>query len=152
MKKLLLLLIFFPSLCWAASPLVEIYSHGGECACCDCHSGVLIATNGTVTLSSQGKTKVIENGVDATELARISLALTSGGVSAARQNKFTGTCPMAVDGQETVYVVYLSEESQIKLPSCTYAIDAEKEPFKTLNAIRDRIFTDAREWFTNPQD
>lgn len=122
-----------PTTAAAAKPtesktLVAITNRGGFCqAGATCESTITVDSTGVV--KQDGKEMKQLNQSQIQELQGL-IAATD--FEAIKKTKFTGTCPIAFDGQETVYTI-TTDTSAEELPGCKYEINAEAPLFKFLN-------------------
>jgi hypothetical protein len=101
-------------------PLVTVETRGGMCVQGACDSTIAIEADGRVhaiapapaelgTVPDRGREALI------TEIAQADFA-------ALTSRPFTGTCPIALDGQETVYTFSIGSDTQ-RIASCEVVID-----------------------------
>ena len=114
--------------------LLKVEISGGLCpGNVTCSSRISIQGDGSWTTESNTKGKIslskiekLENLIDSTDFAIM------------KERKFTGTCPTAYDGQESIYTFYtLSREERIS--SCETNIDNDTRLFKEINIILEDI-------------
>jgi hypothetical protein len=100
-------------------PLVAVSYTGGLCVTgTNCESSMQIMPNGNVM--SKGE---LVHKISAAETAALLSSITSVDFSQLREKPFTGTCPIAYDGQEKIYKFYVAGREEV-LPSCTYDIES----------------------------
>ncbi len=100
-------------------PVLIVYSHGGLCA------------NGnecqrTVTLFGDGSYVVrggIKGNIPAKDLDQLRALIDQTDFAAVKSVPFADVCPVAYDGQETVYTFTLRDGTQETIASCRYKID-----------------------------
>ena len=107
--------------------LVTIERHGGLCPDRECRSLIRIDSDGAVR--GGAATTTIPPGLIATirlEMARANFALIE-------SRPFTGQCPTAYDGQETVYTFHTATGDEL-IASCSVAIDSADPLFRAVEA------------------
>jgi hypothetical protein len=113
--------------------LVDMTWRGGLCMDDKvCESKVTILTNGDYVIDN----KVIKRMANS-ELQELTRQINSADYVKIKSNKFTGTCPMAYDGQEAVYTFYVGNKTEV-IASCTVEIDYKSEPFQLLTTLQLR--------------
>jgi hypothetical protein len=115
----------------AARPLVVVETRGGECPRAACGSTVIIESGGRVHSTAPTPAElgsVPESILDglATEIARTDF-------EELKSHPFTGTCPVAYDGQETVYTFSTSSGHE-RIASCEVQIDPSDPLFVAVGA------------------
>lgn len=130
MRNCLLYLVIFIVPCapaLAAAPLASLERRGGVCASTKsmCDDVTTLTGDGNITYGSGEHYQV--SGED---LAKLKELIAKTDFAAIRTHKFSGTCPMAYDGQESVYTFYTAGGPE-RLASCEIAFDPWSEPFKT---------------------
>lgn len=111
--------------------LVTIATRGGLCPNGPCAGIVVIGADGQIRqlLPKDAVLGVVPPGIlDAlgVEMARVDFALLE-------SRPFTGECPTAFDGQETIYTFHLSTGDE-SMASCTVAIDPDHPLFRAVAA------------------
>jgi hypothetical protein len=101
--------------------LVAVDSHGGLCADgAECRSSVEIRSDGAVLRGGQQPS--ILGHAEPAQVARLQSAIATADFRALASRTFTGTCPTAYDGQETVYRFPLPT-GDVRLASCEVELD-----------------------------
>ena len=112
-------------------PLVTVETRGGMCAQGACDSTIAIEADGRVHAIAPAPAElgtVPDRGLEAlnTEIAQADfVALTS--------HPFTGTCPIAFDGQETIYTFTTTSGAQ-RIASCEVVVDPSAPLFLAVAA------------------
>ncbi|HTG42191.1 MAG TPA: hypothetical protein VK697_11330 [Methylomirabilota bacterium] len=112
-------------------PLVTVETRGGMCAQGACDSTIAIEADGRVHAIAPAPAElgtVPDRGLEAlnTEIAQADFA-------ALTSHPFTGTCPIAFDGQETVYTFSIGSDTQ-RIASCEVIIDPAAPLFVAVTA------------------
>jgi hypothetical protein len=112
-------------------PLVTVETRGGMCVQGACDSTIAIEADGRVHAIAPVPAElgtVPDRGLEAltTEIAQADFA-------ALTSRPFTGTCPIAFDGQETVYTFSIGSDTQ-RLASCEVVIDPAAPLFVAVSA------------------
>jgi hypothetical protein len=112
-------------------PLVTVEMRGGECPQGACGSTIVVETKGRVHATAPAPAKlgtaslVALDGL-ATEIAQTDFA-------ALKSRPFTDTCPVAFDGQETIYTFRTSAGSE-RIASCEFVVDPSTPLFLAVAA------------------
>jgi hypothetical protein len=112
-------------------PLLTVEWRGGLCPEGLCERSTEIDTDGTVR-GSRPAPHVVGQIPPAT-LDALSLAIRGADFVSIQGRRFTGTCPMAYDGQEIVYTFHLAAGAQV-VASCSVAIDPSDPLFRAADA------------------
>jgi hypothetical protein len=115
------------------SPMAMLKMHGGLCMeGAKCETVLMISETGVVYVNDEPKAELSDAELDTlvTEISSVDFARIKG-------SKFSGTCPIAFDGQESTYTFYLASDMHV-LPDCTYQIDESKGAFKTLKSLIEK--------------
>lgn len=98
--------------------LLDVRSEGGLCMKgMDCSTTTSIFKDGSVESNIGSETK---------DVSKLASLIASTDFAKLREKKFTGTCPIAYDGQEMIYTFYTSSGIET-IRSCETEID-EKNP------------------------
>jgi hypothetical protein len=114
-----------------AGPLVTVETRGGECPQGACGSTIVIEASGRVHATAPAPLElgslpdVLLEGL-ATEISKADFA-------AVESHPFTGTCPVAFDGQETVYT-FTTPSGPERIASCEVDIDPAQPLFVAVSA------------------
>lgn len=85
-----------------------------------CEDRITIYGNGEMTRSRTGETAAISSD----EVRGLSSAITKKNIEELKRKKFSGLCPTAYDGMETVYI-FVVEGKEERISSCEYEIPAD---------------------------
>jgi len=112
-------------------PLVTVETRGGMCAQGACGSTIVIEADGRVHAIAPAPAELGTapgRGLEAlnTEIAQADFA-------ALTSHPFAGTCPIAFDGQETVYTFSIGSDTQ-RIASCEVIIDPAAPLFVAVTA------------------
>ncbi len=109
--------------------LVSINVRGGLCPEGECSTITEIKRDGTVL--TDGKTKEILNNTQITKLVNL---VDTQDYKTLKAQKFTGQCPTAYDGSETIYTFNSSYATEV-ISSCEVVIDQNNPLFYEINQI-----------------
>ena len=112
-------------------PLLTVEWRGGLCPEGLCQRSIEIDSDGTVRASRPAPHVV--GRIPSATLDRLSLAIRSADFVAIQGRRFTGTCPMAYDGQEIVYTFHLAAGAEV-VASCSIEIDPNDPLFRAADA------------------
>jgi hypothetical protein len=119
-----------------AGPLVTVETRGGECPDGACGSIIVIESDGRVHATAPVAAElgtlpaVLLEGL-ATEIAKADFA-------SIKSRPFMGTCPVAFDGQETVYTFATSSGFE-RIATCEVAIDPSAPLFVAVSAALQAV-------------
>lgn len=100
-------------------PLVAVSYTGGLCVTgSTCENSMQVMPNGNVISNGE-----LTHTISAAETQALLENIASADYGQMREAPFTGTCPIAYDGQEKIYKFYVAGREEI-LPSCTYDIES----------------------------
>jgi hypothetical protein len=119
-----------------SGPLVTVTAHGGECPEGMCESVVAIERDGRVHRVKPSKEDI--GVVPANELAGLDTVVRTTDFDAIRARPFTGTCPMAYDGQEIVYE-FGAPGGIERVASCETEIDPDAPAFAAVTAALQAV-------------
>ena len=113
-------------------PLLSVETVGGECAEGACHRLINVEADGTIR-EVIPVTRVV--GTAPKELLdALQVEMDQANFQLIESRPFTGTCPTAVDGQETIYTFHvLTGDEEIR--SCKVAIDGGHPLFRAVAAV-----------------
>ncbi len=114
-----------------AGPLVTVEARGGLCPAGACEQTVILERDGRVHLAAKPPNDL--GTVPGPELAALAALVDATDFEAIRSHPFTGTCPVAFDGQEFVYSFGTAHGLE-RVASCETDIDASSPLFAALNA------------------
>jgi hypothetical protein len=112
-------------------PLVTIETRGGECVQGACGRTIAIEPNGRVHASAPAAAEL--GTVPAPALLALQQAVSSANYARLAGRPFVGQCPVAFDGQETIYT-FRGQSGLIRLASCEVAIDPADPLFVAIDA------------------
>jgi hypothetical protein len=114
-----------------SGPLVTVTTRGGECVNGPCGSTIVIERDGRV---HQVMPQAADLGaLPAEALGALDRAVKTTNFDAIRARKFTGECPTAYDGQETVYEFGAPTGTE-RIASCETEIDPNQPVFAAFTA------------------
>ncbi|HEX5823984.1 MAG TPA: hypothetical protein VFY18_05920 [Candidatus Limnocylindrales bacterium] len=117
-----------------ASALVTIETRGGECPNGPCGSVVAIEADGRV--HQLRPTDLVIGQVPPDLLEALRIEIDRANFPLIESRPFTDTCPMAYDGQETIYVFnHLMGTAWERIASCEVAIDPNHPLFAAVAAV-----------------
>ena len=105
----------------ANGTILTITTSGGHCVYGGCSSEIQIRADGSYHIKD-GSGAERDGTLDAKEGAALTQQIAAADFEALRAQPFTGTCPIAYDGQELTYTFQTQSGSQT-LASCQVAID-----------------------------
>lgn len=109
--------------------VLSVTKRGGLCAPGKlCSTITTVLSDGSVTREGKDIKKLSKE-----QITSLQQQIKQTDFEAIKQSKFTGTCPTAYDGQETVYTIN-SESTKEELPSCTYNLDLKIPLFSFIEA------------------
>ena len=115
----------------AAGPLVTMTTRGGECPEGMCGSTIVIERDGGVHRLAPDPAEL--GTVPPKALAALDTLVRTTNFDAIRARPFTGTCPMAYDGQEVIYEFGTPGGSE-RIASCETEIDPDQPVFAAVSA------------------
>ncbi len=110
-------------------PLMSIHAEGGLCVYGGCSRDTVILQNGTIIVNDGSGTATTQT-LSAEALAQLKQAIDTADFAAIQSKQFTGTCPIAYDGQEYTFTFYQAGVKYV-LDSCKVALDMSSPMFKT---------------------
>lgn len=113
-------------------PLVTVETHGGECAFGECREAVRIDADGS-THRLQPQPELVR-AVPAQLVDALALEMDRANFRLLESRPFSGTCPTAYDGQETIYTFHLAEGDEV-IAGCRVAIDPNHPLFRAVAAV-----------------
>ncbi|MCI0582908.1 MAG: hypothetical protein L0227_08435 [Chloroflexi bacterium] len=113
-------------------PLVSVETRGGMCLGGTCGAIVILDTDGTVRTAAKPPAKL--GTVSAEDLAGLTAVIAATDFAAIRAKPFTGTCPVAYDGQEVVYEFTTSDGIE-RIESCVTEVDPRHPLFAGVTAV-----------------
>ncbi len=121
-----------PSAATPAAVLVAVETRGGECPAGACGQTITIDRDGRVRLATKPPNEL---GNVAPEVLRtIDTLIATTDFGSIKSRPFTGDCPTAYDGQETIYT-FSAPGGDETIASCSVAIDSSLPLFATVDAV-----------------
>lgn len=111
------------------SPLVSIHAEGGMCVYGGCSRDTVILNSGSYTIKD-GSGQNSSGTLSADALAQLKSAIDGADWKAINAKPFTGTCPIAFDGQEFTFTFHKADGSTEVLDSCKVDLDINTVLFK----------------------
>jgi hypothetical protein len=121
-----------PSAATPAGPLVTVETRGGECPEGACGQTITIDQDGRVHLAAKPPNDL--GSVTPEVLTSLQTLIATADFAAIKSRPFTGDCPTAYDGQETIYS-FSTPGGVETIPSCTFAIDSSLPLFAAVDAV-----------------
>jgi hypothetical protein len=113
-------------------PLVSVETRGGHCIGGTCGSIVVLGTDGTVRTAAEPP---VELGTVATEdVTGLTGLIAATDFAEIRSHPFTGTCPVAFDGQEVVYE-FTTAGGIERIESCITEVDPQHQLFAAVAGV-----------------
>jgi hypothetical protein len=113
-------------------PLVSVETRGGHCVAGTCDSIVVLDSDGRVRAASEPP---IELGtVPSEDVTGLAALIEATDFEAIRAHPFTGTCPVAFDGQEVVYEFTTSDGVE-RIESCVTEVNPRHALFEAVTGI-----------------
>ncbi len=115
--------------------LVSVRRYGGLCMTgMMCEDWTTITQEGNI-INDAEKTGTLTS----TELSRLKTQIASLDFDEIKSTEFTGTCPIAFDGQESVYMFYdVNNTDAETLPSCEFELNENTGVFKTIRDLMEK--------------
>ena len=101
-------------------PLVTVETRGGMCTQGACDSTIAIEADGRVHAIAPAPAEL--GTVPDRRLEALNTEIAQADFASLTSHPFTGTCPIAFDGQETVYTFSIGSDTQ-RIASCEVVID-----------------------------
>ena len=115
-----------------AEALVTVETRGGECPAGACGQTITIDRDGRVHLAAKPPNDL--GSVTPEVLTTLQTLIATTDFTAIKSRPFTGDCPTAYDGQETIYS-FSTPGGVETIASCTFAIDSSMPLFTTVDAV-----------------
>jgi hypothetical protein len=113
-------------------PLVSVETRGGHCVAGTCGSIVVLDSDGRARTAAEPP---IELGtVPSEDVTGLVALIEATDFEAIRAHPFTGTCPVAFDGQEVVYEFTTSDGVE-RIESCVTEVDPQHPLFEAVAGI-----------------
>ncbi len=117
----------------AHDPLLTIQTRGGMCVNGSCEAETQINTDGSFT-AADGTGAQTTGTLDAATLAALTQQIAATDFAQLKAQPFTGTCPIAYDGQEYIYTFHTVSGPQT-IESCAVAIDEHSPLFQHIAGV-----------------
>ena len=115
----------------AAGPLVTVERHGGLCPEGECRSVLVIERDGRV---HETEPEALERGrVPEVLRSALEAVVLRADFDRLAARPFAGQCPVAYDGQETIYT-FTTQDGPVRLASCEVEIDTTDPLFVAVDA------------------
>jgi len=116
---------------FATGPLVTVETRGGLCVNGPCGSTVTIERDGRVHVAAKPPNEL--GTVPAGQLAALDAAIRATDWAALKSHPFTGECPTAYDGQESIFEFGAPGGTQ-RIATCEIQVDAGSPLFVAVTA------------------
>lgn len=113
-------------------PLVSVETRGGMCIDGACGLTVVLDTDGRVHSAAKPPNDL--GSVPAEDVTGLTALIEATDFTLIRAHPFTGTCPLAYDGQEVVYE-FTTADGVERLESCVTEIDPRQPLFVAVEAV-----------------
>jgi hypothetical protein len=114
-----------------AGPLVIVETRGGECPDGACGSTIVIEADGRVHATAPTAAEL--GSLPGVTLEGLATEISNTDFGALKSRPFTGTCPVAFDGQETVYT-FVTASGAERIASCEVEVDPSEPVFIAVSA------------------
>ena len=113
-------------------PLVMVETRGGECVAGPCGQTITIERDGRVHLAAKPPNDL---GTVTPEVLRtLDTLIATADFAAIKSRPFTGDCPTAYDGQETIYM-FNAPGGVETIASCTFVVDPSLPLFAAVDTV-----------------
>ncbi len=117
-------------------PLLTIETRGGECPNDACGSTIVVEPDGRVHATAPA---AAELGIlPASTLDGLATEIAQADFATIKSHRFTGTCPVAFDGQETVYT-FTTVSGVERIASCEVVVDPADPLFVAVGAVHASV-------------
>jgi hypothetical protein len=114
-----------------AGPIVIVETTGGECLQGACGSTIAIEADGRVHATAPAPAEL--GAVSAITLEGLGTEIEQADFARLQSRPFTDTCPIAFDGQETIYT-FTTPSGPVRLDSCKVVVDPSDPLFVAVAA------------------
>ena len=114
-----------------AGPLVTVETRGGECPDGACGSTIVIESDGRVHATAPTAAEL--GWLPGVTLEALATEISKTDFSALKSRPFTGTCPVAFDGQEAIYT-FATALGPERIASCEVEVDPSEPVFIAVSA------------------
>jgi hypothetical protein len=122
----------------AKNLVVSVRREGGHCRVGGCFSEVAIFADGTYRYSDPNQQKTGK--INRFEIRRFQQRIATADFEKIKSQPFTGTCPLAYDGPETVYTFRKGDRAEV-IRSCQTQIDSKNPLFQQAERVYEQIRT-----------
>jgi hypothetical protein len=113
-------------------PLLTVETLGGECMAGACGGTIVVESDGRVHATAP---KAVELGIlPAATLEGLATEISQADFVALKSRPFTDTCPIAFDGQETIYT-FATASALERIDSCEVVVDPADPLFVAVSAV-----------------
>lgn len=116
----------------ASGPLVTVETRGGHCLEGACGSTTVIESDGRIHAMAPSAEEL--GTVPDVTLEGLVTEIAGADFAALKSRPFTGTCPIAFDGQETIYT-FATATGDERIASCEVEIDPAHPLFVAVSAV-----------------
>jgi len=117
--------------------LIKIEATGGLCPYGECNSELIIFNNGFYNSSTNNKQEKVGN-LDEIDLLDLKQLIKNSNFKDIKSKPFTGTCPIAYDGQEDIYTFFFDKGTE-SISDCNYELNYDEGLFAKLIEIKTII-------------
>jgi hypothetical protein len=114
-----------------AGPLVTVETRGGECPDGACGSTIVIEADGRVHATAPTAAEL--GSLPGVTLEGLATEISKTDFGTLKSRPFTGTCPVAFDGQETIYTFETPSGAE-RIASCEVEVDPSAPVFIAVSA------------------
>jgi hypothetical protein len=115
-----------------AGPLLTVETQGGDCAGGACGSTIVIEADGRVHATAPAATEL--GVVPAPTFEGLITEIAQADFAALKSRPFTDTCPIAFDGQKTIYTFATASGIEL-IDSCEVVVDPADPLFVAVSAV-----------------
>lgn len=117
----------------AQAPILTIRTRGGMCVNGECSSEKQINADGSFTAADSTGAQT-HGTLDPAKVAELTQQIADADFAQIKAQPFTGTCPIAYDGQEYIYTFHTMSGPQT-IESCAVGIDENSPLFQTVAGL-----------------
>jgi hypothetical protein len=115
-----------------AGPLLTVETRGGDCPQAACGSTIAVESDGRVHATAPVDAEL--GTLPASTLDGLATEIAQTDFAELKSHAFTGTCPIAFDGQETIYT-FATASGLERIASCEVNVDAAHPLFVAVSAV-----------------
>lgn len=119
--------------------VMSVDFEGGMCVYGGCSRTVTVYTAGTVAIQDGSGEHTVET-VNEALITTLTEEIAVTDFDEIRSHVFTGTCPIAYDGQELKFTFYTAESVE-RISNCQYEIDENSDLYGAITDILEKQFT-----------